>query len=170
MSRFEHIPGHEKDYVPDAYDTQGMGVKLAKHDEEIKKHKTFTYPCESHLTWCCGGSQDLDEQPDIAALYPYTLASEAQRRDLAATRFDAKTGACLAKGVFRVVILDREEEMSTKLARVMQPTLCEECCQLAIYERIFREILSTQQADQMEAEYAITLEKEAKKNQNKRVK
>ena len=53
--------------------------------------------------------------------------------------------------------------MSTKLARPMQPTLCEECCQLAIYERIFREILSTQTADQMEAEYAINQEKEKKK-------
>ena len=65
------------------------------------------------------------------------------------TLFDAKTGACLAKGVFRVVILDREEEMSTKLARVMQPTLCEECCQLAIYERIVGEKfdLNVQPAD-----------------------
>lgn len=124
LSKF---PGHEKDYEPDSYETQGMAVKLKEHDEELKKYKTFTYPCESHKVWCCGGSQDLDEEPEIAALYPYTLASEAQRRDPATTRFDKKTGACCNKGAFRVVILDREEEMSTELARKMMPTLCEEC-------------------------------------------
>ena len=77
----EKYPGHEKDYVPDSYETQGMAIKLKEHDEELKKYKTYTYPCESHKVWCCGGSQDLDEEPEIAALYPYTLASEAQRRD-----------------------------------------------------------------------------------------
>jgi hypothetical protein len=161
-------PGHEKDYEPDSYETQGMAVKLKEHDEELKKYKTYTYPCESHKVWCCGGSQDLDEEPEIAALYPYTLASEAQRRDPAATRFDWKNGGCCSKkGVFRVVILDREEEMSTEIARKMMPTLCEECCQLAVYERIFREILSTQTADQMEQEYDKQMEALAKKEKLK---
>ena len=194
LSKF---PGHEKDYEPDSYETQGMAVKLKEHDEELKKYKTFTYPCESHKVWCCGGSQDLDEEPEIAALYPYTLASEAQRRDPATTRFDKKTGACCNKGVFRVVILDREEEMSTELARKMMPTLCEErarrvppaqsrdapafvrpttrarprrCCQLAVYERIFREILSTQTADQMEQEYEKQMDQLAKKEAMKKKK
>ena len=39
----------------------------------------------------------------------------------------------------------------------MQPTLCQDCTQIAIDERIFREIIPVAKADQMEQDYDTTM-------------
>ncbi|KAJ8599347.1 hypothetical protein CTAYLR_005357 [Chrysophaeum taylorii] len=149
--------------APD-YETQGMALKLKELDEELKKYETQTYPCEAHLTWCCGGSHDLEDEPERAAKYPFTISAEAQR--LGATHFD-KAGVCTKAATHRVVILDREEKMSVGLARPMQPTLCLQCVQIAVIERIFREIIQAEKADQLEQDFAKQMEAEEKKNQKK---
>lgn len=143
------------------YETQGMALKLKEHDEALKKYETYAYPCEAHLTWCCGGS--FDEDAVGLAKYPITLAAEAQRRGVG----NFCDGKCTDPAQYRVVILDREEKMSTGLARPMQPTLCRACTQVAIDERIFREIILTTKADQMEQDFAKEMEAEAKKQQKK---
>lgn len=141
------------------YDTQGMALKLKEHDEALKKYATYTYPCEAHLTWCTGGSFDLEEEPDRAAKYPMTIAAEAQRRGVA----NFCEGKCTDEAQYRVVILDGEEKLSTGLARPMQPTLCQACAQVAIDERIFREIIPTTKADQMEQVFAKEMQEAAAK-------
>jgi len=56
-----------------------------------------------------------------------------------------------------------EERRSTGLQRPGQPTLCQECTQIAINKRIFREIIPITKADQMEQDYAKQMEAEAAK-------
>jgi len=65
---------------------------------------------------------------------------------------------CTKTAAYRVVILDREERLSTGLARAMQPTLCQACTQIAIDERMFREIVPIATADRMEQDFAKAAE------------
>jgi len=74
---------------------------------------------------------------------------------------------CLLASTHRVVRRSREERASTGVARPSQPTLCKACTQIAIDERIFREILPVGKADQMEQDFAKQQEAEKKASQKK---
>lgn len=123
------------------YETQGMALKLKELDEELKKYGTKTYPCESHLTWCCDGEA------------PVAVSEEGKR--LGHEHFD-NVGRCTNTATHRVLLLDAEEEKSTGVARKGQPTLCVNCVQIVIDHRCFREIITTQKADQMEQDFAAS--------------
>ena len=37
------------------FERQFATKAMKQQDEGMLRHKTFEYPCEAHLTWCCGG-------------------------------------------------------------------------------------------------------------------
>ena len=39
------------------FEAQHATASMRKHDIEMNKHRTYEYPCEAHLTWCCGGDR-----------------------------------------------------------------------------------------------------------------
>lgn len=113
--------------VGNDYENQGMALKLKEHDDALQRYETFEYPCEAHLTKCGSGKT-------IASILGVVT--------------------CSTPAAYRVIILDREEKLSTELRRPCQPTLCQECTQIAIDERISREIIKIGKADQMEQDFA----------------